>query len=752
MDIFRSVTDGTGRVFVIANASISYTNGGTSVADLKQKLIERDFSVRRLQGSFVMFSEDDEDTSEGYPITLSGGTVTGRIPMDRVAAKVQVFLDIPDHLTSANNETIWVPDLDNVRVFLANGMKRTRIRAAYSPAADGSDYFSFDYREVYDLTSRLDPNVAASYDADDAALYSGLSAAEKEYPYTSYPFYSYPCTWTDFHDHATAFIIDIPWSIADEDMNPTGTPESRYYQVSANTVSSTLERNHYYRTFVGIKSLGGVDEEQAVIITDCTYQVVPWIKADTEADGFPVVGDFETQSYLVVEPERVILNNEETTEFTYLSSTALSSAQTKVVKVTYYNYKNSTAPIIRTETSSPTVSGDANTNSSAISVDINEAGKVKVTHKLYNNDGSQKIFVEYEIVVRITNEDGLSEEVTIVQRPPLYVLMKDGDNAFIDGYFRHVQKTGGGAPFTNAYAYTDGFTGYYRSVADMQHSQSNGFDGYWYLGTRYSTNDAFTAEARNVYMVATPYGNLTGKPGDTTLNLYDLTGLHLSSFDANYHSYTVSIGTDGSGAVSQTFDYRIGDPRIINDFTDTPKLVNYLTGMGDDYTVPWNSNYRRYESDNVYTSEWGSLADKIKIGQTDHNENSYIAPYILFSSSWAGQVSNTSTGAGGVTYEEAKRRCATYQEGGYPAGRWRLPTEAEIMFTVERQVNNDINTLFNNSSSSIYWAASGYYYNNGALYESTNASRRGAARCVYDAWYWGDEPVEAAAYTYKPMP
>ncbi len=74
------------------------------------------------------------------------------------------------------------------------------------------------------------------------------------------------------------------------------------------------------------------------------------------------------------------------------------------------------------------------------------------------------------------------------------------------------------------------------------------------------------------------------------------------------------------------------------------------------------------------------------------------------------------------------------------------------MFIVERQRNNHINTLFNDSATSFYWAASGYYYCNGNLYQSTNSNRAGAARCVYDAWYWGEDPVEEAAYTYNPMP
>lgn len=739
--IFRSETDGTCKVFIIANASLNYDSGGTSIADLKQKLLERDFSAQIKQGNFVMCSQDDPDSSEGYTITMSGGIVSGQvIPMDRSAAKAQLFIKVPQSINGANAGEVWLPDVSRMKVYLVNGLKRGRVKATYTPATDGSDYFNFEPRPLYDIST--------STDADDAALYSEINASGYgSYIYSSYPFYSYPVSWRDIHDHATQYIVDIPWYIHDEDpaeeANNKANAASRFYQISANTVASLFERNHYYRTYMEIRSLGGVDVTQAVTIPECSYLITPWFQAGLSASGYPVEGNFDSNSYLVVEPEKVILSNEETAVFTYLSSSVLDAAETKVIEVRYYNYKNSTAAIVRdTDTA---IANDPNTNSSAIQVDISEAGKVKVTHKLYNNDGSQKIYVEYQIKVHLQNTDGLYEDITIVQYPPLYVLSKPGDNAFIDGYFRHVR-----APFDNAFAYTAGFVGYYRSVAYMQHSQSNGFDGYWYLGTRHNTNDAYTAEARNAYMVATPYGNLTGKPGDTTLSLFDLTGVHLSAFDASYHGYSVQVGRDGGGATSQSFDYRIGDPRVPNDFTGTPKLVDYLTGMGNNYSS--YNNYRRYNSDNVYRQAWGTLADEILIGQTDHEENTLIAPYILFSSSWAGQVSSTNNGAGGVTYEEAKRRCATYQEGGYPAGRWRLPTEAEIMFTVERQRNNDINTLFNDATTSVYWSASGYYYSGGVLYENTNSSRRGAARCVYDAWYWGDEPVEAAAYTYTPMP
>lgn len=731
--IFGNAVEGTCKVFVIANASLSYSD--TSIPALKQQLIERDFSTQTIQGSFVMYSRDggSETDEEGYTVTLSAGKASGKIPMLRVAAKAQLFFKVIDSFEDPNTHQTWKPDLEHMKVYLVNGMKRTRIDAPYSPANDGSDYFDYFERDVTDYST-------AAAGTPEKTTYTEISQAGfGSYKYSSAPFYSYPCSWKDIHDHATQYIIDIPWGIDAEGAAP---PASRYYQLSANLVDSWFLRNRYYRTFVEIKTLGGADKIQSVDLKDCTYSITPWFTAGADvASGVPVVGTFESQSYLVVEPTRVILNNENYAEFAYLSSSTLDAANTKVLEVRYYNYSNgSKDQIVRTGSA---ITSDLNTNSSAISVDISQ-GKVTVTHNLYNNNGTQKIFVEYYIKVRIQNNDGLHEDVEIFQYPPLYVLMKNGDNAFIDGYFRHVQKTGGGAPFTNAYAFPNGsgYQGYYRSASYFRGKNYSTHDGYGYVGTNTSAS-SYDSNGQSVYFVFTPYGDLWATPSGGGLSLYDIIGLKLSAFSESYNSYTVGVNFLNGTRVEEPVPYRIGDPRTPNDFTGSPKLVNYLTGMGS-YS---GNNPRKY---NITTAAWGDKADAVKIGTTDHNANSLIAPYILISSSYIG----LSAASGyGVTYEQAKKRCATYQEGGYPAGRWRLPTEAEIMYIVERQKDGTIPVLMNvDLSNGYYWAASGFYFINGELHESRYGDEDGACRCVYDAWYWGDDPVEEAAYTYTPMP
>ena len=227
--IFGGTVNGTCKVFVIANASLSYSD--TSIPALKQQIIERDFSSQTIQGSFVMYSRDggSETEEEGYTIVLSGGAASGTVPMLRVAAKAQLFFKVIESIEDPNTHLTWKPDLANMKVYLVNGMKRARIDAPYAPSNDGSDYFDYPERDVTDYS-------LAAANTTEGAVYTEISdAGFSSYKYSCEPFYSYPCSWKDIHDHATQFIIDVPWGIDAEGAAP---PASRYYQLSANLVDS----------------------------------------------------------------------------------------------------------------------------------------------------------------------------------------------------------------------------------------------------------------------------------------------------------------------------------------------------------------------------------------------------------------------------------------------------------------------------------------------------------------------------------
>ena len=104
-----------------------------------------------------------------------------------------------------------------------------------------------------------------------------------------------------------------------------------------------------------------------------------------------------------------------------------------------------------------------------------------------------------------------------------------------------------------------------------------------------------------------------------------------------------------------------------------------------------------------------------------------LAPSYRVSSKFNG------TEFGTITKPYAEYRCAAYQEDGFPAGRWRLPTKAEVNFIAQLSAKGFIELLFNNNG--VYWSANGAIKINGANVVDDSA-KSAMLRCVYDSWYW----------------
>lgn len=166
----------------------------------------------------------------------------------------------------------------------------------------------------------------------------------------------------------------------------------------------------------------------------------------------------------------------------------------------------------------------------------------------------------------------------------------------------------------------------------------------------------------------------------------------------NLYMITASILSDES--------YILGDPR-----SHTVNNLSNLSGL---------TNYRPTE--------------------TNGTQN-VIAPKFIVASSYGAVASSYY-----FNQTVAEKRCAAYQESGYPAGRWRVPTFAEIEFMVTLSRMNFIPSLFTFSPNDDvgYWCANGKAVGNssGLPTLDPNNTTNTAVRCVYDAWYWGEEPVQ----------
>ncbi len=109
-----------------------------------------------------------------------------------------------------------------------------------------------------------------------------------------------------------------------------------------------------------------------------------------------------------------------------------------------------------------------------------------------------------------------------------------------------------------------------------------------------------------------------------------------------------------------------------------------------------------------------------------------IAPEYRISTKLSGTYVSTK-----IDKEQAIQRCAAFQENGFPAGRWRLPTKAEVTFAAQLSAN----MVFDWQFSDDYWSANGVVNVNkgtGVITYKENGTS-GYVRCVYDSWYWGDD-------------
>jgi hypothetical protein len=122
------------------------------------------------------------------------------------------------------------------------------------------------------------------------------------------------------------------------------------------------------------------------------------------------------------------------------------------------------------------------------------------------------------------------------------------------------------------------------------------------------------------------------------------------------------------------------------------------------------------------------------------SDSKVIAPAFRIASSFG--ASQT------MSFSNGQKRCASYQENGRPAGRWRLPTAAEIQFMCQLTTDKCIPRLLGNDSDdhTDYWSGYGYVRVYGGTSTRTPEINTGDysgrtdkscnVRCVYDEWFW----------------
>ena len=191
-------------------------------------------------------------------------------------------------------------------------------------------------------------------------------------------------------------------------------------------------------------------------------------------------------------------------------------------------------------------------------------------------------------------------------------------------------------------------------------------------------------------------------------------------------------------------NYIIGDPRE----TNVSDIVDDTHISGREERSVWYSA-QSLNADGTINTTKRILTNYFATDASERTMN-MVAPKFRVASAYA--VLNTGASEA-EKLEYLKKRCASYQEDGYPAGRWRLPTQAEFSLIFSQVNRGNLPPIYEVGTK--YWCAHGLGepQRNGTV-KVTEADGSGhSVRCVYDEWYWGSEQLaDKSTFTWGDMP
>ena len=216
------------------------------------------------------------------------------------------------------------------------------------------------------------------------------------------------------------------------------------------------------------------------------------------------------------------------------------------------------------------------------------------------------------------------------------------------------------------------------------------------------------------YIKGEQVGKAVGTDGNDPMMYMNI--ISISAFNTNDNNHMFAYNSD---KIKDT-QYIIGDPRV--------RSSDLLGVEGEDTTEP----SRNADGWIKATDVTGEVRNLKFYYPTSTEANSYqvIAPKFRIASKLGGYSE--------CDVDGAALRCASYQEDGFPAGRWRLPTTAEVLYIVELQRLGKIKALFYGGNT--YFSATDRVTvpnNNNYSLSIGLGTSKASVRCVYDDWYWG---------------
>lgn len=724
------------------------------------------------QDSFVM------DSAPTFFEVTKGTVGTIDAPLERLAVKINLEIHMAKWFVQRNNgayKNTWYSDPSRIQIYLNYAADKGVMSGTPITYENASDFFTYrrfsflsnwtksgddyvfpdgSYHEKEPLKWILDAEKAAQpqpvegqyYTADEDEAGKIVEIGEeiqyREYARPAYlitgtPFYTYPYDFSGDSGHAPFFKVIVEWTGYNESAGTIATDEEEgtkdvpeviarefFYKITIpdglfeKATPKVFQANHWYTIRLNLSTLGSEADETAIDVSSDTYFVTNWSdpltpdKPDINAGRYLSITSLETEEN---KPVYHMYGSE--LEIPVATSHAISVEN---VSVTYKTFTTTPAGTATLPASSYTITPGHD----------NVVVEHDVVSDLSSVSAQDISVITYKFTVRHSDEAGSSykQDVIVYQYPPIYIQKREGGNVFIDGFFQYLD----GKPTGFSNPVEIGNTGHYRSAS--------------YGGTvfQYPTNypNGTVSTSGSLAAVTSPYGyiNMDNLNAETETTL-----VTVSTFDSSSETFTDRLNGNGT---SITYHYKIMDPRVDN--TWTTDLVPYLTGQS---ATSGTVTLYHEDWDNQSAIKVGS--GLISVGTNEYNAP--IAPAFLITSRYGRPGGNGAVFP--TTLEQAQQRCATYQEAGYPAGRWRLPTDAEAYFVYTLQDNGLMQQLFTTSGYG-YWTSSGRRFGGdntggvtGAHFHSGGTASSGGSisvRCVYDIWYWGDKTVDKHKFTPQP--
>ena len=570
------------------------------------------------------------------------------------------------------------------------------------------------------------------------------------------PLYSYATNWAENINNRSTIVVVVPWAQGTETQEGTKFVET-YYEIPINDAEERLDRNTYYKLALEIGVVGSLQEEQPLEILNCSYIILPWGTGHSDVET-----SLAAVRYLVVDEKEVVMNNVISYRINFSSSHPVEIRQgSMVIKRRDLTQSNATWNDQPQSATNPgglrIVNGVPDYFRVPISSD--ESGTyMMIEHDLVNNMDKNSDYSDYymEFIIQHIDNEQYSQKITVTQHPMVVAEAELNSD--------YEESTGSDHNDHNGYVYING-NGVYgncRSRTERRRDGSNNGDT-WYIVTDWYAYTNWTSYSTQLAPIGgyneSTYGGANGLTGK----------------NKNPNRYIINA------TALTTDNYIIGDPRtsyINNDLSSTSQSANPASWTA---YVANNNNSTLYSTIALLGYEYGGYYDyydyyrNLERTAYQFNGSSYYPAYAVFRGGDKNKltyyyptdetnrtkkmispkfmVASSYGITTNVNKANARKRCASYQEDGYPAGRWRMPTAAEIKYIVQLSAWGIIPVLFGmeeNDNFLYYWSANGQVGVNAVSGTTTesNPPEVGPVRCVYDLWYWGDEKCDKTKFTW----